>query len=130
MHMAKHLNRSEIKAIKHIILTWDGKITWSDLCESVYKNLNRTITRQSLSAHDEVVEAYRTKKNLSNLKKSGLKKPANLTIAAQQIVNLKAENEMLKKQNNRYKEQFSYWQYNAYRHGLTMEQLNRPFNKK
>lgn len=128
--MAKHLNRSEIKAIKHIILTWDGKITWSDLCESVYKNLNRTITRQSLSAHDEVVEAYRTKKNLSNLKKSGLKKPANLTIAAQQILNLKAENEMLKKQNNRYKEQFIYWQYNAYRHGLTMEQLNRPFNKK
>ena len=124
--MAKHLNRSEIKAIKHIILTWDGKITWSDLCESVYKNLNRTITRQSLSAHDEVVEAYR----MSNLKKSGLKKPANLTIAAQQIINLKAENEMLKKQNNRYKEQFSYWQYNAYRHGLTMEQLNRPFNKK
>ena len=130
MHMAKHLNRSEIKAIKNIILTWDGKITWSDLCESVYKNLNRTITRQSLSAHDEVVEAYRIKKSLSNLKKSGLKKPANLTIAAQQIINLKAENEMLKKQNNRYKEQFSYWQYNAYRHGLTMELLNRPFNKK
>ena len=128
--MAKHLNRSEIKAITHMILTWDGKITWSDLCESVYKNLNRTITRQSLSAHDEVVEAYRTKKNLSNLKKSGLKKPANLTIAAQQILTLKAENEMLKKQNNRYKEQFSYWQYNAYRNCLTMEQLNRPFNKK
>ncbi len=39
--MAKHLNRSEIKAIKHIILTWDGKITWSDLCESVYKNLKQ-----------------------------------------------------------------------------------------
>ena len=130
MHMAKHLNRSEIKAITHMILTWDGKITWSDLCESVYKNLNRTITRQSLSAHDEVVKAYRTKKNLSNLKELGLKKPANLTIAAQQILNLKAENEMLKKQNNRYKEQFSYWQYNAYRHGLTMEKLNRPFNKK
>ncbi|EAQ9141213.1 TPA: hypothetical protein ACWC03_000952 [Salmonella enterica] len=128
--MAKHLNRSEIKAITHMILTWDGKITWSDLCESVYKNLNRTITRQSLNAHDEVVKAYRTKKNLSILKKSDLKKPANLTIAAQQILNLKAENEMLKKQNNRYKEQFSYWQYNAYRHGLTMEQLNRPFNKK
>ncbi|EAY5854374.1 hypothetical protein RG97_25530, partial [Salmonella enterica] len=125
--MAKHLNRSEIKAITHMILTWDGKITWSDLCESVYKNLNRTITRQSLNAHDEVVKAYRTKKNLSILKKSDLKKPANLTIAAQQILNLKAENEMLKKQNNRYKEQFSYWQYNAYRHGLTMEQLNRPF---
>ncbi|EAW9675977.1 hypothetical protein PO04_25040, partial [Salmonella enterica] len=124
--MAKHLNRSEIKAITHMILTWDGKITWSDLCESVYKNLNRTITRQSLNAHDEVVKAYRTKKNLSILKKSDLKKPANLTIAAQQILNLKAENEMLKKQNNRYKEQFSYWQYNAYRHGLTMEQLNRP----
>ncbi len=49
--MAKHLNRSEIKAITHMILTWDGKITWSDLCESVYKSLNRTITRQSLSAH-------------------------------------------------------------------------------
>ena len=44
----------------------------------MYKNLNRTITRQSLSAHDEVVEAYKTKEKFVNLKKSGLKKPANL----------------------------------------------------
>ncbi len=72
--MAKHLNRSEIKAIKNIILTWDGKITWSDLCESVYKNLNRTITRQSLSAHDEVVEAYRTKKKFVQFEKIWSKK--------------------------------------------------------
>ena len=43
--MAKHLNRSEIKAITHIILTWDGKITWSDLCESVYKNLKALLNK-------------------------------------------------------------------------------------
>ena len=95
--MAKHLNRSEIKTITNIILTWDGKITWDDLCESVYKNLNRTITRQSLSAHDEVVEAYRTKKHLYNLKKYGLKKKDKLTIEVQKIIKIKEEKEMLKK---------------------------------
>ncbi len=50
--------------------------------------------------------------------KNPLKKPANLTIAAQRIKNLEAENEILKKQNTRYKEQFTLWQYNSYKYGL------------
>lgn len=128
--MAKHLSSSEIKAITYIIKTWDGKITWDNLCESIHKKLSRTITRQSLSSHNEVVEAYRIKKNILNLKASDLKKPANLAIAAQQILNLKAENDALKSQNKRYKEQFTRWQYNAYRHGVSPENLNQPFNQK
>ncbi|MHA3402658.1 hypothetical protein [Yersinia enterocolitica] len=128
--MAKHLSSSEIKAITYIIKMWNGKITWVNLCESIHKKLSRTITRQSLSSHNEVVEAYRIKKNILNLKASGLKKPANLAIAAQQILNLKAENDALKTQNNRYKEQFTRWQYNAYKHGVSPENLNQPFNQK
>lgn len=128
--MAKHLSNNEIKAITNIIKTWDGKITWDNLCESIHKKLSRTITRQSLSSHNEVVEAYRIKKNILNLKASDLKKSANLAIAAQQILNLKAENDALKTQNNRYKEQFTRWQYNAYRHGVSPENLNQPFNQK
>jgi len=128
--MAKHLSSSEIKAITYIIKMWNGKITWVNLCESIHKKLNRTITRQSLNSHEEIVEAYRVKKNVLNLKASDLKKPANLAIAAQQILNLKAENNALKSQNKRYKEQFTRWQYNAYRHGVSPENLNRPFNQK
>lgn len=36
---------------------------------------------------------------------------------------------MLKNRTIDTKSSLAYWQYNAYRHGLTMEQLNRPFNK-
>ena len=46
----------------------------------------------------KLFEAYRIKKKkFVQFEKSGLKKPANFNIAAQQIINLKAENEMLKK---------------------------------
>ncbi|EJY9315387.1 hypothetical protein OHR71_004643, partial [Salmonella enterica] len=130
--MAKHLSKVDIKNIKNIIQTWeekDEKLTWENLCCIIHKILKRSITRQTLHTHEDIVEVFKIKKKLITSKKSILKKPANLTIAAQRIENLKIENEILRAENRMFKEQFTLWQYNAYVNGITKEQLNRPLNK-
>lgn len=131
--MAKHLSKVDIKNIKNIIQTWeekDEKLTWENLCFIIHKILKRSITRQTLHTHEDIVEAFKIKKKLITSKKAVLKKPANLAIAAQRIENLKIENEILRAENRMFKEQFTVWQYNAYVNGITKEQLNRPLNKK
>ncbi|EEB8818098.1 hypothetical protein GJ914_23925, partial [Salmonella enterica] len=115
--MAKHLSKVDIKNIKNIIQTWeekDEKLTWENLCCIIHKILKRSITRQTLHTHEDIVEVFKIKKKLITSKKSILKKPANLTIAAQRIENLKIENEILRAENRMFKEQFTLWQYNAY----------------
>ncbi|ECG8521641.1 hypothetical protein M5Q92_002997 [Salmonella enterica] len=131
--MAKHLSKVDIKNIKNIIQTWkekDEKLTWENLCLIIHTILKRSITRQTLHTHEDIVEAFKIKKKLITSKKAVLKKPANLAIAAQRIENLKIENEILRAENRMFKEQFTVWQYNAYVNGITKEQLNRPLNKK
>ena len=128
--MAKHLTRKDINRIKSTIQTWNGKLTWDSLCESVKPHIGKKPTRQSLSMHKAIVNAYLLKKERLKIDNKPLKKPANLRIAAQRIKNLEAENEILKKQNIRYKEQFTLWQYNSYKYGLKPHQLNEPLRAK
>lgn len=128
--MAKHLTTKDINRIKSTIQTWNGKLTWDSLCESVKPHIGKKPTRQSLSMHKDIVNAYLLKKEKLKHEENSLKKPANLRIAAQRIKNLEAENEILKKQNTRYKEQFTLWQYNSYKYGLKPHQLNEPLHAK
>ncbi|EON6527921.1 TPA: hypothetical protein H2W72_004018 [Salmonella enterica] len=128
--MAKHLTKKDINRIIITIQKWNGKLTWDLLCESVKSYIGKKPTRQSLSMHHEIVNAYLLKKERLKIDNKPLKKPANLRIAAQRIKNLEAENEVLKKQNTRYKEQFTLWQYNSYKYGLKPYQLNEPLRVK
>ena len=43
-----------------------------------------------------------------------------------QVKNLKAQVQRLEEINERYKQQFIVWQYNAYMHGMTQVTLNKP----
>ncbi|ECM3012719.1 hypothetical protein QB35_14655 [Salmonella enterica subsp. enterica serovar Virchow] len=128
--MAKHLTQNDINKIKNTINTWDGKLTWELLCESVKSHIGKKPTRQSLNMHKEIVHAYLLKKEKLKINGKVFRKPANLNIAAQRIKGLEVEIEILKKQNNRYKEQFTLWQYNSYKYGLKPHQLNEPLRAK
>lgn len=125
--MAKHLSRSDIQKVVNLIREWDEqKITWPAICEVVEPHIGRRPTRQTLNAHEAIVEAYQAKK--AALKNEGVAKrrPASLTIAASRIANLEAEVRELKEQNRLYKQMFTVWQYNAYKRGLSESQLNEP----
>ncbi|KFX00726.1 hypothetical protein [Pectobacterium carotovorum] len=128
--MAKHLTQSDINKIKGVIHLWEGKLTWEALCEAVKSRIGKRPTRQSLNMHKDIVDAYLLKKKLIKEIDIPLKKPANLTIAAKTIKYMAAEIELLKKQNNRYKEQFTRWQYGAYKHGMKEHQLNASLPEK
>nr|SAY46240.1 Uncharacterised protein [Serratia marcescens] len=128
--MAKHLTQADIKKINVIIHTWEGKLTWEALRGKLIPHIGKKPTRQSLALHKEIVEAYLLKRKMLKESKLPLKKPANLNIAAQRIKNMEAEIEILRKQNNRYKEQFTQWQYNSYKYGVKSHQLNEPLPEK
>jgi TRAP-type mannitol/chloroaromatic compound transport system substrate-binding protein len=128
--MAKHLTKTDINKIKNAIHLWDGKLTWEALCEEVKSLIGKKPTRQSLNMHKDIVDVYLMKKAVIKEANVPIRKPANLIIAAQRIKNLEAENEILKKQNTRYKEQFTLWQYNSYKYGLKPHQLNEPLRAK
>lgn len=128
--MAKHLDKKDIMAIVNLIRGWpEEKLTWSAICEAAEPLVGKSPTRQSLNAHEAIVTAYQTKKEALKSRGPQKPRPASLNIAAARISNLESEIEELKMENERYKQQFVVWQYNAYKHGLKEHQLNQSMPK-
>ena len=128
--MAKHLNRQDIEAIVNLIRGWnEPKITWAAICDEVEPLVGKRPTRQSLSAHEAITAAYQAKKDTLKGKLPAKPRPASLNAAASRIANLEAELAELKEQNRQYKQMFVLWQYNAYKLGMTEENLNAAMPK-
>jgi len=128
--LAKHLNKRDIQSIVHLIRGWqEYKLTWPAICEAAEPLIGKLPTRQSLNAHEAILEAYKAKKDALKGKGPKRPRPASLQAAASRIGNLEAELEELKEQVRHYKQQFTIWQYNAYKHGVKESQLNQPLPK-
>lgn len=128
--MAKHLSRRDIQVVVELIRGWpEGKLTWPEICVAAEPLVGKLPTRQSLSAHAPIVDAYKTKKK--GLKNTAPRKPrpASLNVAAARLAKLEAELGELKEKNRCYKQLFTVWQYNSYKYGLTERQLNQPLPK-
>jgi len=131
--MAKHITDKDIEKVVSLIDQWDDekKFTWDSLCGLALKRYSITATRQTLQGYSRIKSAYSDKKkDLRDNGKRKLKVPPSLNIAAKRIATLEAENNRLKKEQERLLAQFVVWQYNAYAHGITMDELNRPLPKK
>lgn len=124
--MAKHLTSKNIASLVALLDAWEGKLTWEALCDEGAKLIGSRPTRQTLNAHARIKSAYLGRK--ANLKVGYIpsKRPASLSIAEQRIRRLEGQNERLKDENDRLLEQFVRWQYNAYKHGMSKENLNAP----
>ena len=127
--MPKILITEEIlEDIIMLIKTWEGKLTWKLLCSKVSELLNiKSIERQSLSNYPDIQKAFSQQKQ--KMKEDAKKEPVpNITMdyLLKQVNNLKAQVQRLEEINERYKQQFIVWQYNAYMHGMTQDTLNKP----
>jgi len=131
--MAKHVTDQDIEKIVSLIDQWDDevKFTWENLCGLALKRYLIAATRQTLQGYSRIKAAYSDKKKALRVDgKRKMKVPPSLNIAAKRIETLEAENSRLKKEQERLLAQFVVWQYNAYAHGIGMDQLNRPLPKK
>ena len=122
------ITEENLEDIIMLINTWEGKLTWDLLCSEVSQLLNiKSIERQSLANYSDIQKAFSTRKQ--RIKENSKANPQpNVTIdyLQKQVNNLKAQVQRLEEINERYKQKFIVWQYNAYMHGMTEDKLNKP----
>ena len=122
------ITEENLEDIIMLIKTWEGKLTWNLLCSKVSELLNiKSIERQSLANYPDIQKAFSQQKQ--KIKEDAKKEPVpNVTMdyLLKQVNNLKAQVQRLEEINERYKQQFIVWQYNAYMHGMTEDKLNKP----
>lgn len=122
--MAKHLTSNDIKTVVTMIDNWEGKLTWDALCDAAVPLIRTRPTRQTLSSHSEIKDAFGHKKTQFKTGFASSKKPASLSIAEQRISRLENENHRLKAENTELLLRFIKWQYNAYKHGISKDKLD------
>lgn len=128
---SKNLTDENIQMAVDILDGIDGKLTWDDLIEALYIRSGESYTRQTLSKHTRIKRAYdiakeriiRERENTGRIDASLSQKEYILT---EKLRTLEAENERLKQENSDLLYQFTRWAYNAYAHGMTPEQLDKP----
>ena len=128
---SKNLTDENIEVVVSILDGMDGKVTWEDLIEAIYIRTGESYTRQTLSKHSRIKRAYdiakeriiRERENTGRIDASLSQKEYILT---EKIKTLEAENERIKKENCDLLYQFARWAYNAYAHGMSPVQLDKP----
>ena len=122
------ITEENLEDIIMLIKTWEGKLTWNLLCSKVSELLNiKSIERQSLANYPDIQKAFsQQKQKIKEDAKANPEPNVTMDYLQKQVKNLKAQVQRLEEINERYKQQFIVWQYNAYMHGMTQITLNKP----
>lgn len=122
------VTEENLEDIIMMIKTWEDKLTWDLLCSKVSELLNiKSIERQSLANYSDIQEVFsKQKQKLKEKAKANPEPNVTMDYLQKQVKNLKAQVQRLEEINERYKQQFIVWQYNAYMHGMTEDKLNKP----
>ena len=122
------VTEENLEDIIMMIKTWEDKLTWDLLCSKVSELLNvKSIERQSLANYPDIQETFsKQKQKIKEKVKANPEPNVTMDYLQKQVNNLKAQVQRLEEINERYKQQFIVWQYNAYMHGMTQVTLNKP----
>ena len=123
--MGKPLSRHEIKMIVETIDGWPAgvELTWEALLKRIERRMKIKPARQTLARHLDIKLAYQSRK--AALRKSKGQRVGN-SMLNQQLARAEAEIERLKLENERHRERFVRWQYNAYKRGIENHELDAP----
>ena len=124
---ARVIDEDVIEVVLHILDGWKGKLTWDLLIAAVKASISADYTRQALSGHKRIAEAFVLRKR--GLAKEVGKLPsgdARTNGYLETISRLKVENQRLAAEVNNYREMFIRWTFNAQKKNLTAADLNSP----
>lgn len=134
--MTTNLKDGDAQIIKEILDGWplSEKLSWENLVRAIEQRMHgKSWTRQALSRHSDIYEAYKIKKEAQRVHKGASQLPKEerdaspeLRTALKTIARLESENGRLQQENNRFKEMFILWSSNAHSYGVTEEMLSRP----
>lgn len=106
---------------------WQGKLTWPLFCDRVAKILQvDSVSRHTLMRYEGIRHRFNVRQQ--ELRDAADQEPRNYALEAanKRILDLEAQVRRLEDTNTLLLEKFQRWQYNAYAHGLRMEQLDAP----
>lgn len=121
----KKLTPGRIKEIVQIIDNLSGEISWQKVVESVERTLLIRYTRQALSGHKGIQDAFVAARLKLTLKEAASSAGRRARSDAR-VERYRADNHRLEKENARLINQHIIWLYNANLYGLGEEQLNMP----
>ncbi len=129
MKRSKNLTSSDVDQILSVLDGWVGKLSWDALVRAIDVRTGQLYTRQALSKHARVLEAFQNRKR--SLVDSQLTEPVaasspELEAAMQRIARLEATVARLEAERTALLEQFARWAYNAHSRGLGHDVLDRP----
>lgn len=132
--MAKHLTDKDIADVCDVLDGWptDTRLTWDKLVDAVEHDLGFKTTRQTLQKCARIKNALKEVKNIisGGEPKANLSLPPSLKVAAEKLDKKDNTIKRLEEENRQLLEQFHVWLYNAYRLGVTPDQLNTPLPNK
>ena len=124
---SKNLTDELIEVIVKILDGWSGKLTWNKLLDEVEFRTKNRYTRQTLSKHQRIKDAYDlTKDRVSTTSEEHSNMSAEVILLIQKVKRLEAENDRLHFENEALLAQFARWAYNAHSKGVTKEMLDKP----
>lgn len=103
---------------------WTGKLTWELLIDEVAARTRQRYTRQALSAHERIQQAFSARKRALSDRPD--KDDDALTPEQQVIARLEAQVQRLEAENSNLLERFAVWAYNARTRGLDERFLSQP----
>lgn len=126
---ARVIDEDIIEVVLHILDGWKGKLSWELLIAAIKASISAEYTRQALSGHQRIAEAFRLRKQV--LAKDGGTRysvDAQTSGYLETIARLNAANQRLEAEINNYREMFIRWTTNAHKKNLTAEFLNTPMS--
>ncbi len=128
------MTQKQEKDICEMINKWplEAKLTWPSIVAVIEKRFRIKFSRQTLSSHDSIAIAYRTRREFISQKKHRRYVPKSMSFqtALETIEKLEGKIAFLATQNKALKEQFARWATNAKNSGLSFDFLNKSLPAK
>ena len=127
--MAARISGDKADQMVALLDSWphDRKLSWAEFIAECYRHLHFRYSRQALSRHWLIAEAFsRNKTRLRDAPEP--KNLSHLTVkkAGERIERLERQVKELERANQALLEQYVRWAYNAANRGLSEEYLNQP----
>lgn len=129
MSRSKNLTERDIENVVRILDGWVGKLSWELLVGAIAKRSRSTYTRQALSNHKRIKDAFVLRKSKLKLdsKSTAVKiSSVEVEVLLARLARITGENQRLQMENNRLLEKFATWGYNAHCRGLNEDFLSQP----